>query len=152
MRDILTDNYEIERLLHRYNDTVDSLDFEGWADCFATGGTFDGAYRSFVLPRDLEDFRAMSLGIMDQAPNIRHFTTNLVVDIDGDTAVARSFLLLISTPPCRADGTVPNSRIIQAGVYHDELVRVNGRWKIKLRKVSVDGAPAENKPTWTPDN
>lgn len=149
MSDVLTDNYDIGRLLSRYNDTVDDLNFAGWADCFAQGGVFDGAYQSFSLPDDLQKFKDMSLGIMNEAPNIRHFTTNLVVDIVGDTARAKSFLLLVSTPEAREDGTIPNSRILQVGTYFDDLVRINGQWKIKLRRVKIDGAPAANKPTWT---
>lgn len=149
MSDVLTDNLEIGRLLSRYNDTVDDFDFSGWADCFVEGGVFDGAYQSFSLPGDLEKFKKMSLDIMSEAPNIRHFTTNLVVDVAGDTAKAKSFLLLVSTPNSREDGTIPNSRIIQAGTYFDDLVRVSGQWKIKLRRVKIDGASTDSKPTWT---
>ena len=141
MQDLLVDNYKITRLLHRYNASVDEYDFITWASCFADGGVFDGAYQLFTLPQDLEKFKALALGIMDSNPNLRHFTTNLVIDIDGDTATAKSFLLLLSTPNYPADGTIPVSQIIQAGTYHDDLVRVDGHWKIKLRRVTVDGLP-----------
>ena len=151
MSDVIVDNYEITRLLNRYNSTVDIQDFNGWADCFVNDGVFDGAYQSFTIPQDLRKFRDMALQIMDEAPNIRHYTTNLQIEINGDSAKAESFLLLVSTPNHREDGTVPNSRIVQAGVYHDDLVRVDGKWKIKLRRVVIDGAPQEHKPMWIAD-
>lgn len=151
MSDVFKDIYEINRLICRYNSTVDRGDFEGWASCFADGGVFDGAYQAFTIPQDVEKFRQMATGIMHAAPNIRHYVTNVQVDVDGDTAHAESFLLLLSTPLAREDGTVPNSRIVQAGIYHDDLVRVDGAWKFTLRRVEIDGAPVETKPTWTAD-
>ncbi len=149
MADEISDYFEISKLIHRYNSTVDQMDFDGWAACFADGGVFDGAYQSFTLPGDLDAFRQMSLQIMDAAPNIRHLTTNLMTTVDGDRATAESFLTLISTPNARKDGTVPNSRILQAGAYHDELVRVDGQWKFKIRRVKIDGAPNNSKAAWT---
>jgi hypothetical protein len=66
------------------------------------------------------------------------FTMNLVVDIAGDAAKAKLFLLVVSTPVSCEDGTVPNSRVLQAGTYFDDYLRVAGQSKIKLRRVKID--------------
>jgi hypothetical protein len=98
----------------------------------------------------LDKFMKNASAIMDQASNIFYCTTNLLIEVDGDRTKAEPFLLT-SSPHCCEDGTAPNSRIVQASVYYDHLVRVDDQWKIKHRAVKIDGAPAKHKSAWTAD-
>ena len=57
-----------------------------------------------------------------------HLNTTMVVDVDGDTAVARSRYLFFTA-------SAENRPVVAlAGRYVDTLVREAGEWKIKTRR------------------
>ena len=64
----------------------------------------------------------------------RHFTTNLMVDIDeaGDTATARSAFVVLQQTPTLA------LQPIVTGRYRDRFERVNGSWRFAARHITVD--------------
>jgi hypothetical protein len=51
-----SDQAAISDLLAEYNVVTDSLDIDGWANCFAPDGVFNGAYESFRVWPDKERF------------------------------------------------------------------------------------------------
>lgn len=56
-----------------------------------------------------------------------HFITNMEIDLDRDRATVRSFLW----QPCVTDG----APAIAAGRYTDEVVKVDGRWRYRVKQV-----------------
>jgi SnoaL-like protein len=61
---------------------------------------------------------------------MRHFTTNIVVRGDGDRARAESYVLAVTG--------APGSSAQTTGRYEDELVKVAGRWRIRVRRALLD--------------
>jgi hypothetical protein len=61
---------------------------------------------------------------------MRHYTTNLVVRGDGARAFAESYVLAITGPA--------GSRTQTTGRYDDELVKVDGRWRIRARRAVIE--------------
>ena len=57
-----------------------------------------------------------------------HLTTNIVIDLDGDTATAQSNWVVIQNSPT-------GRRSDQAAAIRDRLVKVDGRWFFKHRTI-----------------
>jgi uncharacterized protein (TIGR02246 family) len=119
--------------MHVYNWTTDAKDWERLASCFTEDGTFVGVYGSWVMRAQFEEFGARA----ETRANVRqtrHFISAPLIEIDGDTATAATALLVTLQT---ADGY----SISLTGEYHDHLVRVDGQWLFRERKVVVDEAP-----------
>ena len=61
---------------------------------------------------------------------MRHYTTNMILAGDGERARAESYVLAITGPPGSSSQTT--------GRYEDELVKANGRWRIRVRRAILD--------------
>jgi len=61
---------------------------------------------------------------------MRHYSTNLVLRGDGQRAHADSYVLAITGPA--------GSRSPTTGRYEDELVKVDGRWKLRERRAVIE--------------
>ena len=72
-------------------------------------------------------------------PRLRrvHLTTNIVIDLEGDTATARSNWVLVQNSP---DGPTIGS----GGAYSDQLVKLGGRWFFKHRTIDRFIAPGQS--------
>jgi uncharacterized protein (TIGR02246 family) len=125
---------QIVALIHRYNAVLDATDYDGWAQCFAEDGIFRGAHADWLVHRDKEAFVAAAVNRRHSAaPNSRHFVTNVIVEVDGDTARSRCHLLVTTV----AEGGTPTMSL--TGEYEDFLVCEDGKWLFRERRVHVDG-------------
>jgi hypothetical protein len=61
---------------------------------------------------------------------MRHFTTNIVIRGDGERARVESYVLAITGPS--------GGRAQTTGRYEDEFVKVDGRWRIRVRRALLD--------------
>ncbi len=61
---------------------------------------------------------------------MRHYTTNLVLRGDGQRARADSYVLAITGPA--------GSRSQTTGRYEDELVKADGRWRLRERRALIE--------------
>jgi ketosteroid isomerase-like protein len=71
---------------------------------------------------------------MGEGRKTRHLFTNLEVELNGDRANARAYLVVNSTK----DG---KTTIFGTGHYECQLRKIEGRWLFSDRKVFVDGKP-----------
>jgi uncharacterized protein (TIGR02246 family) len=69
-------------------------------------------------------------GIWQVYPETHHFTTNEVIEVTGDTARC------VSDVDCTATDAVSRATMI-AATYYDDLVRVDGGWKIEQRRLTI---------------
>ncbi len=69
-----------------------------------------------------------------QRAPLRHWTSNHVIEGDGDEATHTCYILLIAL-----EGEGP--RVDRTGIYRDRLRRVEGRWLFAERQVSIDQYP-----------
>ena len=114
------DRDEILQLLYRYNHAVDAGDAEGWADTFAEDGVFD-AMGQVLTGRDA------LVGFASSVQGMRHVILNPLVEIAGDTAHVRAYLVLLT-----------GGSIAMTGAYEDDLVRTPGGWRFAKRVFSAD--------------
>lgn len=116
------DRDEILQLLYRYNHAIDSGDAEGWADTFAEGAVFDALGGGQVIT-GREDLVAFASSVK----GIRHVVMNPLIDVDGDTAKVRAYLMFLM-------GTT----IAGVGVYDDDVVRTAQGWRFAKRVFTAD--------------
>ena len=131
---IARDKTAIAELIAQYNFAIDHEDYQGWADCFAPAGIFDGVIGKFDAHRDLDRFVTEVKRLSADSPNLRHYVSNILSEVGGDTAQSKCFLLMTSTT--KEGGT----KIAIAGEYEDQLVKHDGKWLFSYRKVRADGA------------
>jgi hypothetical protein len=124
----------IAELIVRYNYAIDHNDFQGWADCFAPEGIFDGMIGRYAAHGELDRFTADVKKLTATTPNLRHYVTSIQTEVSGNHARSRCFLMMTSTT--KEGGT----KIVIAGEYEDKLVKRDGRWFFTERKVLMDGA------------
>ena len=72
-----------------------------------------------------------SVHFPEKLPDTLLFTSNLQVEVDGDSATSKAYFLGMHQAPA---GVLP----VIAGRYHDEFVRVDGRWWFRHRHMIPD--------------
>lgn len=131
------DRLEIFDLHHRYAHVYDGGHLEQLGDLFTEDATFEFSPAISGFPGRLEGrddiVRHMRERYAATRPaQRRHVITNLVVDEqDGSAARTACYLLLGST----TDGELS---LPVAGRYEDELVRSDGRWRFRRRRLTLD--------------
>jgi ketosteroid isomerase-like protein len=132
---LVEDELAIQKILVNYAAYLDGRDYARYSDLFTLDGEWKNAGGSH---KGRAEIRQMLESVMGPAgsPNLAnyHVITNPRVALDGDRAAATSRYLFVMRGP---DGQPTPSL---AGVYHDELVRQGGVWKIK-RRVADDIMP-----------
>ncbi len=119
------EDLEAIRLLDaRYCRYLDDGHWDDLLGLFTEDGEFDGLSHPVGKPAMTEFFAGLAHGGLTE---FWHFVTNLEIEIDGDTAVTRSFLW----QPCVLDGVAS----IAAGRYTDSLVKEDGRWRYRVKQV-----------------
>jgi len=128
-----SDHDAIAKLIFAYAELLDGGDLEALADLFR-----DATLRSDRRPearrgRDevLRLYRD-TVALYDGTPGTKHVTTNLTVEVDGDSATARSYFTVLQARP-----ELPLQAVI-AGRYHDRFARRDGVWRFADRLILVD--------------
>ncbi len=122
----LLDEVEIRHLLNRYNILGDRGRVSEMIDVFAV----DAYFRA--LDQEATGHEAIA-AILNANPTssrhtvTRHHLTTQLVEVDGDTAIVRSYFMVHT-----------NIGADHHGVYVDKLARIDGRWKITSRDVRLD--------------
>ena len=122
------DKNAIRELLATYCFHLDSYRFADMAALFTEDGTWDTAFgkgtgRAGIVAQ------AESIGTPG-APRPRrvHLTTNIVIKLHGDAATVESNWSVIQN-------SVAGPRIGSAGAYYDQVVKQNGTWLFRYRKI-----------------
>lgn len=122
----IEDRLEILDLAARYSHATDQGDGEALADTFTDDGVFEGAGE----PRKGRAAHVAATNARPPGVVMRHFVSNPVIEGDGDQATMKLYVEVKNL----ADEAKP----LLVGCYHDELRRVDGRWKFARRVVEVD--------------
>lgn len=127
---LVEDQLAIQRAITDYSAYLDARDYEGYVGLF----TEDGVWENGDTRREgRAEIREMLAGLFGEPDpdfvNLSSFhqVSNFEVDVDGDTARAKSRFVFYM----RGEGGEPTPEL--SGQYHDELVRVDGSWKIAQR-------------------
>ena len=123
------DQLEIRELVARYNYAIDEGRPDDWVATFVPDGTFEStALGKHTGPAALHAFATG----YSAAVTGRHCTTDFVIDLDGDEARARCYLVLINNAGTPA--------VSVTAVYDDVLRRTADGWRFVHRKVTPDTA------------
>jgi uncharacterized protein (TIGR02246 family) len=122
------DKDAIRELLARYCFHLDNDRFEEMAALFTEDGTWDTAFGKGTGRAGIAA-QARSIAASG-APRPRrvHLTTNIVIDLNGDTATVQSNWAVVQNSD-------QGPGIGSAGAYADQLVKRGGRWFFRYRKI-----------------
>jgi hypothetical protein len=130
------DWHAIETLIMTYAERVDLGDFGGVADLF-DGATYRSVLGDDVMVQEgrdavLNTFQTMVRRYDDGTPRTKHVTTNVMIEIDGDAATARSYYTVM-----QQTDALPLQPII-CGRYHDAFSLQDGVWRFTDRLIFSD--------------
>lgn len=138
------DRAAIEDLMARYLFAMDYHDADAYAGCFTEDGELDWA---MGVAKGREAIRAEALSFKqrigeifkdsDGAPaKLRHVVAHKAIRVDGDWAWNTGFWFEMTNGGPEGSVALPSY-----GIYEDELVRVEGRWLFKRRKIYNEFLP-----------
>jgi hypothetical protein len=144
---ILEDRDAIRHLLERYIEFNEARDYRAYSRLFASNGELKLRRGGATGPENIFEFMQTNFGAPlstnSMLRNAAHVLSNVIIEVDGDAATARSRWALLS--PSKEDGA---PRVAQSGFYSDKLVREKGEWKFLLRVVTPGiPVPAADNPT-----
>ena len=140
----LEDREQIRQIFVDYAKYLDAGDHAGYASLFADDGVMLAQLGEAVGPAAIKEVLDKNIGpqVRGHLPEAMHLMNNQRIDIDGDTATTVVVWFYLTSDE---DG-VPT--VLQSGRYNDDLVRENGKWKIKRHDISrvmgrspMDAAP-----------
>ncbi len=140
--DYADDRAAIENLQSRYLFALDFKDAESYASTFTEDGIINWARGEIKGRKAIYDFIAS--GTYNPAGSAekgkwpaasRHFITNQVINVDGNTARAFSYWFQAT------NNTADRKTMVLGlfGIYEDELVKINGQWYFKKRSIYNEG-------------
>jgi 3-phenylpropionate/cinnamic acid dioxygenase small subunit len=124
----ISDRMEIDDLLIRYSHAVDTWDWDLYRTVFTEDAYID--YSELGGSKgNLEETVAFLAAVMPTFKSHQHMIANTVLELDGDTAKART--ICWNPMVMERDG---EEVVFFCGLwYRDELVRTSDGWKIKHR-------------------
>ena len=130
------DWHAIENLIMTYAERVDLGDFAGVAALFEHA-TYRAENGGQIMSQEgaaavQATFDTMVRRYPDGTPRTKHVTTNLMVEVDGDSATSRCYYTVL-----QQTDVLPLQPII-AGRYHDRFERVDGAWRFADRLIFSD--------------
>jgi uncharacterized protein (TIGR02246 family) len=144
----LLDRAEIEELVVRYVTALDTLDADAYEGVFTEDGEYDVTGRVYKgraairkIVTDLQAARARNEAAGTPSPQLYHVMSNSAIEIvDATNARHQSYAQTVRL----AD----NGQFVAGfmGRYEDVLVKVDGRWFIKSRKLVSFIPPAAATP------
>jgi 3-phenylpropionate/cinnamic acid dioxygenase small subunit len=129
----MSDRDTILDLIYRYAELIDSGDFEGLGDLLARAGFGGPGTQTVTGARNIAAVFGMTTKRFDDGtPKTRHLVLNPIVEVDGDTATARSTFCVVQTT-----GAVALQPIV-VGRYFDKFARDGDGWHFAERIAAVE--------------
>jgi 3-phenylpropionate/cinnamic acid dioxygenase small subunit len=129
------DKDAIREVLAEYCFRLDDGRFAEMAALFTEDGTWDTAFGRATCRAAIAEL-ALSLRERAEQPRPRavHLVTNIAIALDGAHARVRSNWMVMQNSP-------QGPRIGSGGAYIDEMVRTDGGWLLRYRKIDRFIAP-----------
>jgi 3-phenylpropionate/cinnamic acid dioxygenase small subunit len=138
------DQMAIQQVLNRYAYALDGRDAESYVRTFAPDGVLDYARGELQGRNALRDM-VMGLRTREQQARAestlrpsrgRHFLTNIVIEVNGDTATAKDYWVAFNN-----NNPERKSQLGGFGHAENELKRINGEWLIARRVIFNEQVP-----------
>jgi uncharacterized protein (TIGR02246 family) len=148
------DRAQVENLLSRYCFALDWQDADLYASLFTDDGVLDwagGVAKGHeAIANEVHNMRAnFAKQEQEDAPlrpaRLRHFISNVVLEVQGDTAKSRDFWM-------EFNNRNPERKAYSGAYGHaeNELRKVNGKWLLVSRKIFNEEMPARSAPMTNP--
>jgi uncharacterized protein (TIGR02246 family) len=129
----MDDRQMINDLFVRYTTALDAGEVDTIVGCFTEDGALESPVVGVHAGRPaIRAFAERFARFRERGAQLRHFISNLAVQVDGDTARATCYLLNVITRDSKTEVMAP-------GRYDCQLVKLNGDWLFKHRLVMLDG-------------
>jgi 3-phenylpropionate/cinnamic acid dioxygenase small subunit len=125
------DKDDIRDLLARYCFLLDDYELTEFAALFTADGRWSSRNGEASGPADIERLLRSLVPVPGPGTRRRHLTTNILITMSGDTATVRAYFMVVRDS---SEGPA----IAVAGRYEDEVVRYEGRWLFKSRRLTHD--------------
>jgi SnoaL-like domain len=125
------DHVAVVNHIARYNHAIDLGTPEQWADCFTDDAEFDA--RPVIHCHGRDDLIAFAQATLTDKRLGRHWTSNVLVDGDGERATTRVYLMMVRSGKVGETGAT--------GVYEDRLRKIGGQWRFEYRKLNFEDPP-----------
>jgi 3-phenylpropionate/cinnamic acid dioxygenase small subunit len=129
------DKDAIREILAEYCFRLDDGRFSEMAALFTESGTWDTAFGRATGRAAIADLaRGIKERAGEQRPRAVHLVTNVSIVLDGENARVRSNWTVVQNSP-------EGPKIGSGGAYQDELIKVQGQWLFRYRKIDRFIAP-----------
>ena len=129
MASAVEDKDAIRELMAEYCFRLDDGRYDDMAALFAEDGTWETAFGSATGRTAIAELaRSIRARAGAERPRAAHLVTNIVIALDGARAEVRSNWMVMQNG---AQGP----KIGSGGGYADEIVRQNGHWLFRYRKI-----------------
>ena len=129
----MSDKELINDLFVRYTTALDAGDVETIVFCFTEDGALESPAVGIYAGRDgIRAFAERFARFRERGAQLRHFISNLAVQVNGDEARATCYLMNVITRNGKTE-------LMPPGRYDCLLAKVNGAWLFKHRLVVLDG-------------
>ena len=127
------DRQMINDLFVRYTTALDAGDVETIVGCFTEDGALESpAVGVYAGRQGIREFAERFARFRERGSQLRHFISNLAVQVNGDEARATCYLLNVITRNGR-------TQLMPPGRYDCRLLKIGGQWLFKHRLVVLDG-------------
>ena len=125
---MLEDKDAIRELMAAYAQALDACRFADVAACFAPDGEWSTDYGAARGPAEIEAFIRGIVPVKGEGPQRKHYITNIIIKVDGETASAVSDYLIVR----EADGgLIP----VMGGTYRDKFVKTPAGWRFSRKEL-----------------
>jgi ketosteroid isomerase-like protein len=118
----------IRELMAAYAQALDACRFADVAACFAPDGEWATDYGAARGPAEIEAFIRRIVPVKGEGPQRKHYITNIIIAVDGDTASAVSDYLVVREAGA---GLIP----VMGGTYRDKFVRTPAGWRFARKEL-----------------
>ena len=118
----------IRELMAAYAQALDACRFADVAACFAIDGEWTTDYGAARGPAEIEAFIRGIVPVKGEGPQRKHYITNIIIRVDGDTASAVSDYLIIRE---WENGLIP----VMGGTYRDKFVKTPAGWRFSRKEL-----------------
>lgn len=128
---VLEEKDAIRETMAAYAQALDACRFADVASLFAEDGVWTTDYGQAKGRAEIEKMLTGVVPKKGEGPQRKHYITNIIIKVDGDTASSVSDYFII-----REDG--PNLIPVMGGTYKDQWVKQAGTWRFKRKELQHD--------------
>jgi ketosteroid isomerase-like protein len=118
----------IRELMATYAMALDACRFADVAACFAPDGEWTTDYGAARGPAEIEAFIKGIVPVKGEGPQRKHYITNIIIKVDGETATAVSDYLVVRESE---NGLMP----VMGGTYHDRFMKTPAGWRFSRKEL-----------------